>query len=373
MGHVARRQRTYANGRKTMEWRARYLDPQGVERSQTFTRKVDAERFLASVETDKLRGSYVDPRAGQITVGDYARTWLQSLNRRASTESNYASHLKHHVLPALGHRPLAEVRPTEVRGAVKRWSATLQPSTVVTVHTVLASLMRAAVADRLIASSPCTGTRPARPAKREVVPLTVEEVRRLLEVVDPRYRAVIAAGAGLGLRLSEVLGLRAARVDFLRRRVEVREQLLLPIGRPPELGPLKTPASLRVVPLPSVVGDALAAHLAQFPAPAGLDLVFTTRAGGPVRRTAFHQTPWVNAVRAAGLPTGTRFHDLRHTYASLLIAAGEHPKVIQTRLGHSSITETMDTYGHLWPDAEESTRSAVDAAFAALTPRSARG
>jgi len=199
------------------------------------------------------------------------------------------------------------------------------------------------------------------------VPLTVEQVGSLLEVVDPRYRAVVAVGAGVGLRLSEVLGLRPARVDFLRRRVDVREQQVLPTGRPPELGPLKTAASERTVPLPSTVADELVSHMARYPAAPGVDLLFTSASGGAVRRTAFHETPWVNAVRAAGLPPGTRFHDLRHTYASLLIAAGEHPKVIQSRLGHSSITETMDVYGHLWPSAEEATRAAVDAAFAALT------
>ena len=348
-------------------WRARFLDPTGAERSKSFARKVDAERFLVSVEGDKLRGAYVDPRAGRTTLAEYAGTWLAALGRRESTAANYGSHLRTHILPLLGHRPLAAITPTEVRGFVRQVSGRLAPSTAVTVHTVLSAVMRAAVADRLIAVSPCPGTRPPRPQRREVVPLTVEQVGSLLEVVDPRYRGVVAVGAGVGLRLSEVLGLRPARVDFLRRRVDVREQQVLPTGRPPELGPLKTAASERTVPLPSTVADELVSHMARYPAAPGVDLLFTSASGGAVRRTAFHETPWVNAVRAAGLPPGTRFHDLRHTYASLLIAAGEHPKVIQSRLGHSSITETMDVYGHLWPSAEEATRAAVDAAFAALT------
>jgi integrase len=122
-------------------------------------------------------------------------------------------------------------------------------------------------------------------------------------------------------------------------------------------------ASVRSIPLPTVVVDALAAHLAKHP-PAGDGLVFVTDAGNPIRRTAFGDF-WRAAVNGAGAPAGTGFHELRHYYASLLIRRGESLKVVQARLGHASAAETLDTYSHLWPDSGDRTRTAVDSVLAA--------
>src|SRR4051794_17458135 len=96
------------------------------------------------------------------------------------------------------------------------------------------------------------------------------------------------------------------------------------------------------------------------PAPPPTDLIFTNSLGTGVRRQRFIDQVWKPTVRRAGLPATTAFHDLRHYYASLLIAHGESVEVVQARLGHKSALETLDTYGHLWPDSEDSTRSAVD-------------
>ena len=137
--------------------------------------------------------------------------------------------------------------------------------------------------------------------------------------------------------------------------------MLLP-GAPPQVSPPKTAASYRTVPLPQVVVDELAAHLAAFPASR---FVFTTAQGDALRRTAFAATVWCPAIKRTGLPTGTGFHSLRHYYASLLIRHGESVKVVQTRLGHASAAETLDSYSHLWPDSEDQTRLAVDSILGA--------
>ena len=187
-------------------------------------------------------------------------------------------------------------------------------------------------------------------------------------------RATVLVAAWSGLRQGEVLGLRTHRLDLLGRRddrgrrqppsVYVAEQLQTLSG-PPVLVTPKTKRSERRVPIPGVLVDSLAAHLAAFPAgPEGF--VFTNTAGRPLRRNSFGET-WSKAVAAAGLPKGTRFHDLRHSYASLLIEAGESVTVVSKRLGHSSATETLDTYSHLWPDSDEHTVAALDAAHARHT------
>jgi integrase len=162
--------------------------------------------------------------------------------------------------------------------------------------------------------------------------------------------------AGTGLRPGEVAGVTVDRVDFLRRTLRVDRQLLQ--TRPPSFGPPKTQASFRTVPLPQVVVDALAAHMAAYP-PGEHRLIFTQSDGRPLNRDkvvlAFRR-----AVREVGAPAATRLHDLRHYYASLLIRHGESVKVVQARLGHASASETLDTYSHLWPDSEDMTRAAVD-------------
>jgi integrase len=143
----------------------------------------------------------------------------------------------------------------------------------------------------------------------------------------------------------------------------VRVQLVTLPGRAPCLAPPKTAASVRTIPLPQVVVDALASHLREFPASRDV-LVFTIE-GEPITRQVFGHL-WRPVVKAAGLPAGTGFHSLRHYFASLLIRHGESVKTVQARLGHASAVETLDTYSHLWPDSDDRTREAVDSVLGNL-------
>lgn len=129
-------------------------------------------------------------------------------------------------------------------------------------------------------------------------------------------------------------------------------------GKAPTFGPPQTSASNRVIPLPSVVGEALTRHMQLFP-PGADGLLFTGTEGQKLRRSAFGNV-WRKAVADAGSP-GMVFHELRHYYASQLIRHGESVKTVQERLGHASADETLKTYAHMWPDADDRTRAAVDA------------
>lgn len=173
-----------------------------------------------------------------------------------------------------------------------------------------------------------------------------------------RYRALIALMAGTGLRPGEAFAVSLDRIDFLRRRLRVDRQVVTLTG-PPAFAPPKTASSVRTVPLPQGVVDALAAHVQAFP-PGDGGVLFPATGKGLLRRSRFHEGTWAPAVKAAGLPVGTRPHDLRHFYASLLIRHGESVKTVQDRLGHASAVETLQTYSHLWPDSEDRTREAVD-------------
>ena len=342
--------------------RARYWSPAGKQVTRTFDRKGDAQRWLNEQLAAAQRGDWIDPKAGRVTFGEYAAAWAAQQPHRPSTAAATTSRLETHLLPALGDRPLAAIRPTELRALVAALSKTLAPGTVETVYRLAVTILRAAVEDGALAKSPCPARMPLpRREGRRVEPMSVEQVFALAEGVPARYRAAVVAAAGLGLRQGELFGLTVDRVDWLRRSVRVDRQLVCTTGQAPSLGPAKTESSVRVIPAPTAVLEALTAHLrAHGEGPMGL--VFSTAQGTAVRRSLAAAT-WRTGVERAGVPSTSGWHELRHFYASLLIAAGESVKVVQSRLGHKSAMETLDTYGHLWPDSEEATRAAVDRAF----------
>lgn len=355
--------------REDGRWRARYRDPAGREHARHFTRKVDAQRWLDEVTTAVVTGQYVDPKAARVTFGDYCKRWQQAQVHRPSTRAQVETHLRRHVLPMFGARQLGSVRPSEIQAWVRGLTDALAPATVEVVYRYTATIFRAAVTDRLIPSSPCVGVRLPKVEPRRVDPLAAESVEALVGSMPARYRALVVLAAGTGLRQGEAFGLQVRHVDFLRRVVRVEQQLVLLPGAPPQVSPPKTAASYRTVPLPQIVVDALAAHLAAFvPGPGGL--IFTAKGGEAIRRTSF-STVWRPAVKAAGLLPDVHFHDLRHFYASLLIRHGESVKVVQERLGHASAAETLNTYSHLWPDSEDRTRQAVDSVLGFGADRSA--
>ena len=326
-----------------------------------------------------MTGQYVDPRAGRVTFREFAESWRLSGLHAAPTQERVQRSLRLHVYPVIGDLPMSGVRPGILQAMVTDLGRVLASSTVRVLWSVVVAIFRAAVRDRVVSSSPCDGVRLPEIRQRKVEPPPLEAVEKLTAALPAEFGAAVALVAGSGLRQGEVFGLEVERLDFLRgRSVEVMQQLVTLPRQAPYLAGPKTAESVRTVPLAAVTLDQLAAHLATFPAvtvevkdrtdprrpvvrPARL--VFA-RTGRPVAR---HDWPavWVPAARAVGLPPRTGLHVLRHLYASLLIRHGESIKTVQARMGHSSATITLDTYGHLWPDADDRTREAVQRALGA--------
>jgi integrase len=271
--------------------------------------------------------------------------------------------LRRHIYPAFGDRKLSSILPDDVQALVK--SLPLATSTEAVVHGILSGVMRSAVRSRLISSNPCEGTKLPKVEAKLVMPLTTEQVGLIRDAMPARLRALVTFAAGTGLRQGECLGLTVDRLDFLRRFATVDRQLVTLAGEEPRFGPPKTKASVRTVPLPQIVVDLMAAHLAAFPPDAG-GLVFTLDGSKPISRQAFGHV-WRPAAQAAGLPAGTGLHAMRDYYASLLIRHNESVKVVQARLGRASAAETLDTYSHLWPDSDDRTRDAIDSVLGAET------
>ena len=346
-------------------FRARWRTPEGKYRSQTFRRKVDAERHLTRIENSMLTGGYVDPSAGKVTFREFAEQWRAMQVHRSGTAKSVEQQLRLHVYPHFGDRPIGAIRPGEIQATVQRLGQTLAPSTVEVIYGRVVAVFRAAIRDRVIPVSPCVDVRrPASAPASTLQVLTSEQVVAIADEVPERYRALVVAGAGLGLRPGELFGLILDRVDFLRRSVRVDQQLARLPGGGVGLEPPKTAASYRSVPLPQTVADELAAHLARWSPHPTLGVLFTTSAGGPVQERVFRQV-WASARHRAGLPDWATPHDLRHYYASVLIRSGASVKVVQSRLGHASAKTTLDVYGHLFPDEEFRTRAAIDTVFSA--------
>lgn len=344
------------NGRYRARWREY---PGGPQRTRNFDRKVDAQRFLDGVKGDLLRGSYIDPANARMPFRQYAEEWRKGQVHRPSTAEQCEIYLRKHAYPTLGSRSLGAIRRSEVQAWVKSMSATLAPSSVEVAYRWVATVFRSAVSDRLIPASPCIRISLPKKENGEIVPLEVEAVHAMANEILPRYRATVVLAAGAGLRQGEVLGLTVDRIDFLRKQIRVDRQLVTMTKSAPQFGPPKTQAGYRTIPVPESLTDELASHIATFgPGPDGL--VFTNTFGRPIRRQTYNEA-WHRAAGPAGMPEWATFHDLRHFYASMLIAHGCSVKSVQKRLGHQSAVETLDTYSHLWPDSDEETRDAVDA------------
>jgi integrase len=351
------------NGRDAKVYDVRFRDPDGRQRKKTFSKKGDADRFAATVEADKIRGQYVD-HSDRTTVVEYARAWAAGRPHRPTTARRISSLIETHIAPTrLGGRRVSAVRPSEVQAWASERAQVLAPSTLRSLVSLLRSIYASAVLDRLAASSPVVRITLPRYERPRVVPLTVEQVQALADAMPEQHRAAVVAQAGLGLRIGELLALRVEDVDFLRRTVRVEWQYT-PKAR--ERSEPKTPRSRRTIPLPQVVAEALARHIASYE-PAVDGSLFHTQAGGRLTHHRYGSELFGAAVRKSGLPAGTTTHDLRHHFASVLLAAGESVVAVAERLGHEDASLVLSTYGHLMPDSEDRTRRAIDEAWSAIS------
>lgn len=343
------------------KWQARYRDGAGRERTKRFDRKVDAERWLATTLADLARGTYLEPGAGKVTVADYAERWLARMapTWRTSTAYGVDNSIRKHVLPTLGHQPLASLRRSDVEALCA--SLSLAASTVSTVHQHLGQMLTSAVEDGLIPRNPASKARLPKREASKAQPVPVDVVERIQAGLPDWLAVAVPLGIGVGLRQGEASGLTVDRIDFLRRTLRIDQQLICRHVPAPVLGPVKTDSSNRTIPLATFVLDALADHLRRHPAGPG-ELVLRTPDGLPVDADRFgHQ--WRRACRLAGVP-GLGYHALRHTFASTLLSRGVSVKAVGDWLGHASAMVTLSTYAHLMPADEDVARAVLDAALA---------
>lgn len=367
------------NGR----YRARVWAPDGRERSKTFDRRSDAERWAVTQEADKHRGSWIDPTLGRETFAAWAATWKATLHGlKPSTLDLNLRTLRVHLLPRFGPMPLSRITHADVQRMVAEDISAGYSGSATRRHViVLRQVLKSAVQSGRLGRNVAEGVQLPPEGAREMRFLSADQLAGLAAVVKPQhYRPLILTAGWVGLRWGELAGLRLRKVDLLRRKIRIDEQLV-EIGGDLSFGTPKTRAGVRTVTIPGGLVEVLAEHFATEPVQSS-GMAFPTVTGKLMRRRGFY-TPWRRAVDGdakrgtVGVFTGSPLerlvvHELRHTAAALAIAAGAHPMVVKTRLGHASITTTMDRYGHLFPDADEALADALDATFRQAHPASTR-
>jgi integrase len=264
--------------------------------------------------------------------------------------------------------PLADLDAMVVRA----WLAKLEregvgASTRAKAYRLLSRILATAIESGYLARNPCTIRGAATEPAPEMRFAAVAEVAALADAIPPRFRALVLVAAYTGLRWGELAGLRVKRVDLLHRQITVAEQLLEVRGRL-AFGPTKTGAGLRTVTLPTVAAEALAEHLSVYAEAGPEGLVFPAERGGPIRRSNFTRRVWIPTTRVAGVE-GLRFHDLRHTAATLAVAAGASTRELMVRMGHSSSAAAL-RYQHVMAGRDAAIAAALDELVQAASARS---
>jgi integrase len=384
----------------TLSWRVQFrLTPGAKPTSETFDTEADAKRFSALVDrvggqaARDIRSARSARQAETPTLTTFTEQYIAGLTGVTDgTRGDYRGTARRTFLQRLGNLPLDAID----KGSVERWIAwqEQQPSyrstperplnvsakTVESARSLLAQILQAAVNTGQLPANPVKGVRATKGTRQQMTFLTPAEFATLMVHVPDHYRALVAFLYGTGMRWSEATALLWGDLDLERTPATARvwQAWKHTTDGTRQLGTTKTTRSQRTVSLPRAVVDVLPTRRA------GHELVFVTggqRPGRPVTHSSFYRDVWTPLVRAVNDPDKAathghqplgkrpRIHDLRHSHASALINAGTPLPIIQRRLGHESIKTTVDTYGHLAPDALQIGADAADAALVTAFPQ----
>lgn len=346
----------YGKGKR---YRPHFRDASGREVTRAFDRKIDAQRWLDAQTAELVRGTYVHPELGRLTVGTWAGTWIEGRAHLApKTLASYRSLLRARVLPRWADVPLSRVGHADVVAWVAAMRADgLSASRTRQAYHLLTAMLDAAVKDGRLARNVAAGVDLPRLPTTDRRYLDHLQLADLADHCGPHRVLVLLLGY-TGLRWGEAAALRVRRVDLLRGRIEVAESVTEVEGRQ-VFGPPKSHAR-RWVPVPRFLREDLADQLV---GRAPDDFSFPSKAGTPLRVNNFRRGWFDQAAEASGLP-GLVPHELRHTAASLAIASGASIKGVQSMLGHASAAMTLDRYGHLFGDELDAVADRMAAARA---------
>lgn len=342
------------------KYQARYKGADGLTHTSptTYTRKADAEAFLATIQSDIVRGSWKAPKSVRTTLDQYADTWIKHRSLKPHVRDQYSADFRNHISARIGHFTLPELTPAIIR----EWHANLtedlrkasegrghrSPSrrtdgaaTVSRCYRILKAILNSAVEDELLPANPCrikgasTYQHPERPT------LSIDEVEELATTVPNRYRALVYLLAWGAVRLGEATALIRSDVDLKKASVRVARDVY-PRGNGYIEDTTKSAAGQRTIVLPEFVMREIVQHMSEFTEPGKNSLLFPTRSNRIAYGAA--QTAITRALDAMGR-SDVSVHDLRHTGQLLAAQAGATIADLQQRLGHSTANAAM-RYAH---------------------------
>jgi integrase len=343
----------------------------------------EAQEKLKKALYEQQQGTLVT--AAQQTVAHFLTDWLEHTQKqsvRPRTYERYEEMVRLHILPVLGRHKLQSLSAQHVQAFyAKKLQEGLSAMTVMSLHNLLHKALETAVKWNLVAKNVCNVVSPPRRQRFEVTPLTLEQIQKLLAAVEGhRLEALFKLAIATGMRRGELLGLKWQDIDLARGTLQVRRILSrIPSilgGKGYEEAEPKTQKSRRTILIAPFALQALKEHaLRQLEEKkkAGTswqehDYVFSTSRGTHLNPTRDVLDQLKALLKKADLPA-IRFHDLRHSAATLLLSLGVHPKVVQEILGHSQITMTMDIYSHVLPGMQQEAMSRLNAALQKDNPR----
>jgi integrase len=325
--------------------------------------KTEVKAKLRKVTADRDDGIVFDTQ--NLTVGRYLERWLPDSVKdtvKQTTFECYERLMRLHLQPTtLGSVKLKALTPANVRALYReKLDSGLSPASVQRVHALLHKALKQAVNDGLVPRNVTEAVKAPRQSRKEIQALNPEQARAFLGAArGERLETLYLLAVHTGLRQSELFGLMWQDVDLEANRLSVRRILSAAKNGPIFTTP-KNDKSRSVRLTPRAV-ESLHAHRkrqAEEREKLGKPwrdhgLVFCTQVGTPLNRNNVHTRSFKPLVERASLPPTLRFHDLRHTFATLMLKGGEHPKVVQEMMGHSNINITLDTYSHVLPDMQD--------------------
>jgi integrase len=338
-------------------WYAYWRDLQGKQRSKAVSpRKKDAEKYLDTVQATVHAGTFREIE--DLTFSEFARRWLDdyaSVSVKPSTLATYESRINGPYTEAFGPLKLSQIGTADVQHYLAGLTKKKLSAATVRAHLVLLrNMLNHAVSWGHLASNPASVVKGPKLPHTEMDALTPDEVRLFLAACDDFHRPLFATAIMTGMRLGELLGLKWDDINWTAGTISVRRSLYKGQFVEP-----KTSRSVRVIGMSNRLAATLLEHKLAAPY-SPFDVVFSTPEGTPMEPANLRHRVFADTLTRAGLRT-IRIHDLRHTYASLLINQGENLKYVQAQLGHSSITTTVDRYGHLMPEAHRGANDRLDA------------
>lgn len=330
-----------------------------------------ASKQAVQAKMVRLQGQKLDGSLGdlcKLRLSEYLNQWLLNTAKRTVRPTTYTSYevlVRLHINPHVGGVRLTQLTPEHVDGFLRLLDeAQLSDRRKQMAYAILRRALKHAVKRGLVQRNVCDAVETPQAEQKEIHPLTHEEAQRFLKAAEnDRHYALYVVALTTGARQGELLGLEWNDVDFQKRTMQIRRTLNECNGKFLS-GPPKTKRGTRTIRLPVVAVDALLEHRKKrlVEGHAGVDLVFCDRGGGPLRRQNLQRRSFKPLLVAAQCPE-VRFHDLRHTYATLALANGVPIRVVSDTMGHSRSSVTIDTYAHVLPAQERVAADKMDAMF----------